>query len=249
MKNFIIGIHCNNEKVKAVCINMLNYILSKGIYAANYNEYNELKQDVRINYNRCIAFIDKYIDAFCMLYNNHRSEVINAIDANKYYCFNTGQFIDHNVAEICVAKAHLYNKILSFEDVANISIADSLIKANKRNMHLYASMPVIFNAIDISLSKFDRDALDNSTIKAAADKAEISHVSIITDVDSAGRMRKVGGIDRPSLYGEFITIKYDDTLTDIVEDAQHTVIDVKGKSLMVQFYILLSYCQTLLINK
>ena len=64
MKNFIIGIHCNNEKVKAVCINMLNYILYRGIYAANYNEYNELKQDVRINYNRCIAFVDKYIDAF-----------------------------------------------------------------------------------------------------------------------------------------------------------------------------------------
>lgn len=248
MKNFIIGIHCNNEKVKAVCINMLNYILSKGIYAANYNEYNELTQDARINDNRCIAFVDKYIDTFCMLYNNSRNEVIKAIKANKYYCFNTGQFIDHNVAEICVAKAHLHNKILSFEDVANVSIADRLIKANKRNMYLYASMPVIFSAIDIALSKFDRDALDNSTIKAAADEAEISHVCIITDVDSIGRMRKVGSIDRPSLYGEFITIKYDDTLTDIVEDVQHTVIDIRGKSLMIQFYILLSYCQTLLIN-
>ena len=52
-----------------------------------------------------------------------------------------------------------------------------------------------------------------------------------------------------SLYGEFITIKYDDTLTDIVEDVQHTVIDIRGKSLMVQFYILLNYCQTLLTNK
>ena len=47
MKNFIIGIHCNNEKVKAICINMLNYILYKGIYAANYNEYNELKQEIK----------------------------------------------------------------------------------------------------------------------------------------------------------------------------------------------------------
>lgn len=249
MKNYIIGIHCDNEKVKAVCINMLNYILSRGIYATNYNEYNELKQSVRINYNRCIAFIDKYIDVFCMLYNNHRSEVIKAIEANKYYCFNTGQFIDHNVAEICVAKAHLHNKILSFEDVANVSIADRLIKANKRNMYLYASMPVIFNAIDIALSKFDRDALDNSTIKAAADKAEISHVSIITDVDSVGRMRKVGGIDCPSLYGEFIVIKHDDSQIDIDENTQHTVIDIKDKSLMIQFYILLNYCQTLLTKK
>ena len=249
MKNFIIGIHCNNEKIKAVCINMLNYILSKGIYAANYNEYNELKQNAIINYDRCIAFVDKYIDAFCMLYNNSHNEVIKAIEANKYYCFNTGQFIDHNVAEICVAKAHLHNKILSFEDVANVSIADRLIKANKRNMYLYASMPVIFSAIDIALNKLDRDALDNSTIKAAADKAEIGHVSIITDVDSVGRMRKVGSINSPSLYGEFITIKYDDALTDIVDDVQHAVIDIRGKSLMVQFYILLSYCQTLLINK
>lgn len=249
MKNFIIGIHCNNEKIKAVCINMLNYILSRGIYAANYNEYNGLTQDARMNDNRCVAFVDKYIDVFCMLYNNRRNEVIKAIEDNKYYCFNTGQFIDHNVAEICVAKAHLHNKMLSFEDVANVSIADRLIKANKRNMYLYASMPVIFSAIDIALSKLDRDALDNSTIKAAADKAEIGHVSIITDVDSVGRMRKVGGINCTSLYGEFITIKYDDTLTDIVEDVQHTVIDVKGKSLMVQFYLLLSYCQTLLTNK
>lgn len=249
MKNFIIGIHCNNEKIKAVCINMLNYILSRGIYAANYNEYNGLTQDARMNDNRCVAFVDKYIDVFCMLYNNRRNEVIKAVEDNKYYCFNTGQFIDHNVAEICVAKAHLHNKMLSFEDVANVSIADRLIKANKRNMYLYASMPVIFSAIDIALSKLDRDALDNSTIKAAADKAEIGHVSIITDVDSVGRMRKVGGINCTSLYGEFITIKYDDTLTDIVEDVQHTVIDVKGKSLMVQFYLLLSYCQTLLTNK
>lgn len=249
MKNFIIGIHCNNEKIKAVCINMLNYILSRGIYAANYNEYNGLTQDARMNDNRCVAFVDKYIDVFCMLYNNRRNEVIKAIEDNKYYCFNTGQFIDHNVAEICVAKAHLHNKMLSFEDVANVSIADRLIKANKRNMYLYASMPVIFNAIDIALSKLDRDALDNSTIKAAADKAEIGHVSIITDVNSVGRMRKVGSINCTSLYGEFITIKYDDTLTDIVEDVQHTVIDVKGKSLMVQFYLLLSYCQTLLTNK
>lgn len=248
MKNFIIGIHCNNKKIKAVCINMLNYILSKGIYAANYNEYNGLTQDVRINYDRCIAFADKYIDAFCMLYNNRRNEVIKAIEDNKYYCFNTGQFIDHNVAEMCVAKAHLHNKMLSFEDVANVGIADRLIKANKRNMYLYASMPVIFSAIDIALSKFDRDALDNSTIKAAADKAEISHVSIITDVDSVGRMRKVGSINCTYLYGEFITIKYDGTLTDIVEHLQHTVIDIRGKSLMIQFYILLNYCQTLLIN-
>lgn len=249
MKNFIIGIHCNNEKIKAVCINMLNYILSRGIYAANYNEYNGLTQDARMNDNRCVAFVDKYIDVFCMLYNNRRNEVIKAVEDNKYYCFNTGQFIDHNVAEICVAKAHLHNKMLSFEDVANVSIADRLIKANKRNMYLYASMPVIFSAIDIALSKLDRDALDNSTIKAAADKAEIGHVSIITDVNSVGRMRKVGSINCTSLYGEFITIKYDDTLTDIVEDVQHTVIDVKGKSLMVQFYLLLSYCQTLLTNK
>lgn len=249
MKNFIIGIHCNNEKIKAVCINMLNYILSRGIYAANYNEYNGLTQDARMNDNRCVAFVDKYIDVFCMLYNNRRNEVIKAVEDNKYYCFNTGQFIDHNVAEICVAKAHLHNKMLSFEDVANVSIADRLIKANKRNMYLYASMPVIFSAIDIALSKLDRDALDNSTIKAAADKAEIGHVSIITDVNSVGRMRKVGSINCTSLYGEFITIKYDDALTDIVEDVQHTVIDVKGKSLMVQFYLLLSYCQTLLTNK
>lgn len=249
MKNFIIGIHCNNEKIKAVCINMLNYILSRGIYAANYNEYNGLTQDARMNDNRCVAFVNKYIDVFCMLYNNRRNEVIKAVEDNKYYCFNTGQFIDHNVAEICVAKAHLHNKMLSFEDVANVSIADRLIKANKRNMYLYASMPVIFSAIDIALSKLDRDALDNSTIKAAADKAEIGHVSIITDVNSVGRMRKVGSINCTSLYGEFITIKYDDTLTDIVEDVQHTVIDVKGKSLMVQFYLLLSYCQTLLTNK
>lgn len=249
MKNYIIGIHCDNEKVKAVCINMLNYIFSKGIYAANYNEYNELKQDVRINYNRCIAFIDKYIDVFCMLYNNHRSEVIKAIEANKYYCFNTGQFIDHNVAEICVAKAHLHNKILSFEDVANISIADRIIKANKRNMYLYASMPVIFNAIDIAFSRFDRDALDNSTIKAATDNAEINNVCIITDVDSMRRMRKVGGIDCPSLYGEFIVIKHDGSQIDIDENNQHTIIDVKDKSLMIQFYILLNYCQTLLTKK
>lgn len=249
MKNYIIGIHCDNEKVKAVCINMLNYILFKGIYAANYNEYNELKQSVRINYNRCIAFVDKYIDAFCMLYNNSRNEVLKAIEANKYYCFNTGQFIDHNVAEICVAKAHLYNKIVSFEDVANISIADRLIKANKRNMYLYASMPVIFNAIDIALSKFDRDALDNSTIKAAADNAEINHVCIITDVDSVRRMRKVEGINNEFLYGEFIVIKHDDSQIDIDENTQHTIIDVKDKSLMIQFYILLNYCQTLLTKK
>lgn len=249
MKNYIIGIHCDNEKVKAVCINMLNYILAKGIYAANYNEYNELKQSVRINNNRCIAFVDKYIDAFCILYNNSRSEVLKAIEANKYYCFNTGQFIDHNVAEICVAKAHLYNKIVSFKDVANISIADRIIKANKRNMHLYASMPVIFNAIDIALSKFDRDALDNSTIKAAADNAEINHVCIITDVDSVRRMRKVGGINNESLYGEFIVIKHDDSQIDIDENTQHTIIDVKDKSLMIQFYILLNYCQTLLTKK
>ena len=216
MKNFIIGIHCNNEKIKAVCIDMLNYILSKGIYAANYNEYNELKQDVRINYNRCIAFVDKYIDAFCMLYNNSRNEVIKAIEANKYYCFNTGQFIDHNVAEICVAKAHLHNKMLSFEDVANVGIADRLIKANKRNMYLYASIPVIFSAIDIALSKLDRDALDNNTIKAAADKAEMGHVSIITDVDSVGRMRKVGSINCSSLYGEFIAVKCCQSLYAVV---------------------------------
>lgn len=249
MKNYIIGIHCDNEKVKAVCINMLNYILAKGIYAANYNEYNELKQSVRINNNRCITFIDKYIDAFCMLYNARRMEVINAIENNKYYCFNTNNFIDAAVAKICVDKAHLHNKILSYEDVANVSIADRLIKANKRNMYLYASMPVIFNAIDIALSKFDKDALDNSTIKAAADNAEINHVCIITDVDSVRRMRKVEGINNEFLYGEFIVIKHDDSQIDIDENTQHTIIDVKDKSLMIQFYILLNYCQTLLTKK
>lgn len=245
MKNYIIGLYCDNSRFKEIVINMINYIFNKGVAAANYTDYLETKtaESNSIIY-RCISPMDKYISIFCELYNIERGLVTNESLQNEYFCINTKTFINKNKVIDDLRNGDAY-EIINAVSLENNTLSEIYDKYSKQDKLVCITMYTLFTYMRKQLNNLENDIIKNSFIRDAIDIAELKHVCIITDVISDDLIKRIGSINNSSLYGECAIIKYNDLQINTNVNYNHTIIDLQNKSLMRCFYIILNYCQTL----
>ncbi len=245
MKNYIIGLYCDNSRFKEIVINMINYIFNKGVAAANYTDYLETKTAERTSIIcRCVNPIDKYISIFCELYNIERKLVTDEAIYNDYFCLNTKTFINRNKVIDDLRNSDVY-EIISAASLENNTLAELYDKYSKQDKLVCITVYKLFDYMKKQLNNLENDIIKNSFIKDAIDVAELKHVCIVTDVVSDDLMKRIGSINNNSLYGECAIIKYNDLQINTNVNYNHTIINLQNKSLMRCFYIILNYCQTL----
>lgn len=245
MKNYIIGLYCDNSRFKEIVIDMINYIFNKGVTAANYTDYLETKtaESNSIIYRR-ISPIDKYISIFCELYNVKRKLITNESIYNDYFCLNTKTFINGNRVVNDLRNSDIY-KIIGDVSLENNTLAEIYDKYSKQDKLVCITVYKLFDYMRKQLNNLENDIIKNSFIKDAIDVAELKHVCIVTDVVSDDLMKRIGSINNNFLYGECAIIKCNDLQINTNVNYNHTIIDLQNKSLMRCFYIILNYCQTL----